>query len=125
MIYVLPTTIKPPSQILQLFTQDLHFDGMSNHYNNGYGESGYGSRSGSPGFGTTGFESNHEKPHTLEGYSIDHFRLPTKNLTLKTLNISSRKKSTEQLWRHSREPLKQPLLKKLLKERGLRKTKDG
>lgn len=118
-IYVLPTTIKPSSQILQLFTQDLHFDAMSNHYN---GESGYGSRSGSPGFGTTGFESNHEKPHTLEGYSIDHFRPPTKNLTLK---ISSRKKSTEQLWKHSREPLKQPLLKKLLKERGLRKTKDG
>lgn len=116
-IYVLPTTIKPSSQILQLFAQDLHFDGMNGHYN-GYGESGYVSRNGSPSY-NAGFESNYERPHTLEEYSIDHFRSAIKNTLPRTLKFTTaRKKNTEQLWKHSREPLKQPLLKKLLKERG-------
>lgn len=124
-IYVLPTTIKPSSQILQLFTQDLHFD--SGNYSNGYSENGYGSRSTSPGFLTgNGFETNHEKPHTLEEYSIDHFRSAIKYTLPRTLTFSSaRKKNTEQLWKHSREPLKQPLLKKLLKERGNKRKGDG
>lgn len=129
-IYVLPTTIKPSGHILQLFTQDLHFD--SGHYSNGYAENGYnhGSRTGSPGYGfpagTGLLESNHEKPHTLEEYSMDHFRSAIKYTLPRTLTFSSaRKKNTEQLWKHSREPLKQPLLKKLLKERGNRKKIDG
>ena len=127
-IYVLPTTIKPSSTILQLFTQDLHFD--SGHYSNGYSENGYGSRTGSPGYSgfttSSSFDQSHERPHTLEEYSIDHFRSAIKYTLPRTLTFSSaRKKNTEQLWRHSREPLKQPLLKKLLKERANRKKTDG
>ena len=133
-IYVLPTTIKPSSQILQLFTQDIHFD--SGHYSNGF-ENGFGGsggaahRTNSPGylggFPTSGGFEHNEKPHTLEEYSIDHFRSAIKYTLPRTLTFSSaRKKSnTEQLWKHSREPLKQPLLKKLLKERGNRKKTDG
>lgn len=121
-IYVLPTPVKPPNSIIQLFTQNPHFD--SGNYSNSYSENGFnGLRSDSPGFigfpAGTGFESNHVKPHTLEEYSIDHFRSAIKYTLPRTLTFSSaRKKNTEQLWRHSREPLKQPLLKKLLKDRG-------
>lgn len=61
-----------------------------------------------------GFNS-HEKPHTLEEYAIDHFRPPPKNTFQRTLTFTSpRKRNAEQLWKHSRDPIKQPLLKKLL-----------
>lgn len=58
--------------------------------------------------------ASHEKPHTLEEYALDHFRAPPKSTFQRTLTFTSpRKKNIEPLWRHSREPIKQPLLKKL------------
>jgi len=62
-----------------------------------------------------------ERPHTLEEYSVDHFRPPPKRTVGKSLTISSaRKGRADDLWRHSREPLRQPLLKKLLNKDELR-----
>ena len=73
-----------------------------------------------------------EKPHTLEDYAIDHFRPPPKRSTINkglTLTSASRKSRAGQgsqnsdadyLWKHSREPLKLPLLKKLMNKDELR-----
>ncbi|XP_077514551.1 unconventional myosin-VIIa ck isoform X2 [Amblyomma americanum] len=102
-VYVLPALSKPPNNILALFTQD-------------------GAENGKKLFQhtqTNGVESR-EHPHTLEEYALDFFRpLPKKSLQ-RTLTLSSaRRRDGEQLWRHSREPLKQPLLKKLLNKEEL------
>ena len=68
-----------------------------------------------------GADLGHEKPHTLEDYAVDHFRPPPKRTMSKSLTLSSARKSrADDLWRHSREPIKQPLLKKLMNKDELR-----
>lgn len=62
-----------------------------------------------------------EKPHTLEDYAIDHFRPPPKRTTSKSLTLASARRGRgDELWRHSREPIKLPLLKKLMNKDELR-----
>ncbi|GFY49046.1 myosin-VIIa [Trichonephila inaurata madagascariensis] len=102
-VYVLPALVKPPNNILALFSHD-------------------GSEQGKRLFihGPKNGPEPVDKPHTLEEYAIDHFRLPPKRTIPRTLTLSSaRKRDTDQLWRHSREPIKQPLLKKLLNKEEL------
>lgn len=102
-IYVLPTTTKPTNQVLAIFSQGNFEEGRQLfNYNQ-----------------VNGFDP-HEKPHTLEEYSIDHFRTPPKYTLPRTLTFSSaRRRNADQLWRHSREPIKQPLLKKLLNKEDM------
>uniref|UniRef100_A0A672LLI6 Myosin VIIA n=1 Tax=Sinocyclocheilus grahami TaxID=75366 RepID=A0A672LLI6_SINGR len=52
------------------------------------------------------------QPYTLEEFSYDHFRLPSKS-TLSRV-IINKGKGKDKLWCCTREPLKQPLLKKVL-----------
>ncbi|KAL0994634.1 hypothetical protein UPYG_G00125160 [Umbra pygmaea] len=52
------------------------------------------------------------KPHTLEEFSYDYFRPPPKSTLSRVLIPKGRGK--ERLWCCTREPLKQPLLKKVL-----------
>ncbi len=100
-VYVLPTLTKPPQDILALFSvEDAHHGRrLSSAHSNG------------------GTEPR-EKPHNLQEYSLDHFRPPPKRTMSKTLTLSS-KRGHEDLWRYSRDPLKQPLLKKLLAKEEL------
>uniref|UniRef100_F6UCG4 Myosin VIIB n=1 Tax=Monodelphis domestica TaxID=13616 RepID=F6UCG4_MONDO len=56
-------------------------------------------------------EEPKEKPYTLEEYSYEHFRAPEKETLNKAMFPKGRGKS--QLWEHSREPLRQPLLKRV------------
>nr|XP_054590278.1 unconventional myosin-VIIa isoform X2 [Nothobranchius furzeri] len=58
--------------------------------------------------------SDRDKPkaYTLEEFSYDHFRTPPKS-TLSRVMIS-KARGKERLWSCTREPLKQPLLKKVL-----------
>ncbi|XP_034827735.1 myosin-VIIa isoform X1 [Maniola hyperantus] len=94
-VYVLPALTKPPAEILTLFCQE----GAS-----------HGRRAPTSTFNGT---ETRDKPHTLLEYALDHFRLPPKRTTSKALTLSTAKRGAEELWRHSREPIKQPLLKKL------------
>jgi myosin-7 len=101
-VYVLPTTTKPPPDILELFKTE---DGGRRFISNGY---------------TNGVDTHKENPHTLEEYSIEHFRPPPKRTISKTLTLSSaRRQGRDELWKHSREPIRQPLLKKLQNKDGL------
>ena len=99
-VHILPTTTKPTTHVLAMFAEYLSF-----------GDSGRTSLNYNH---INGFDS-HEKPHTLEEYAFDHFRAPPKYTLPRTLSFSSsRRRNSEQLWKHSREPIKQPFLKKLL-----------
>ncbi|XP_035827560.1 myosin-VIIa [Aplysia californica] len=94
-VYVLPTITRPPPEILNLFMQSGSLNDQ--------------------------FQAEEDVPresksavlHTLEQYSYDHFRAPPKRTLSGTLNRPRRKRN-EELWRHAKEPIKQPLLKKLL-----------
>lgn len=100
-VYVLPTMSKPPTDILALFSvEDAHHGRRLSTVSNG---------------GTT---EPREKPHSLAEYALDHFRPPPKRTMSKTLTLSS-KRHNDDLWRYSREPLKQPLLKKLMAKEEL------
>ena len=70
-----------------------------------------------------------EKPHTLADYAVDHFRPPPKRTVSKGLTLTSASRRSrggqgspdnDNLWKHSREPLKLPLLKKLMNKDELR-----
>ena len=55
-----------------------------------------------------------EKPHTLEEFSYDHFRAPPKRTLSKTLSLSTaRRKDKDCLWKHTKDPIRQPLLKRV------------
>lgn len=109
-VFVLPTTSRPPNNILPLFSEDINMSDLTSssplHNGLNYNQ-------------MNGYDS-HEKgplglPYSLEKYAIDHFRPPPKYTLPRTLTFSSaRRRSGDQLWKHSREPIKQPLLKKLL-----------
>ncbi|EEB17358.1 myosin VII, putative [Pediculus humanus corporis] len=96
-VYVIPCLNKPPSDILALFSLESTENGrrVNHQHMNG--------------------NDNQERPHNLLEYALDHFRPPPKRTVSKTLTLSSaRKGPPDELWRHSRDPIKQPLLKKLL-----------
>lgn len=102
-VYVLPTLSKPPQDILALFSaEDAHNGRRVSTISNG---------------GGVGTEPR-DRPYNLAEYALDHFRLPPKRTMSKTLTLGS-KRSIDELWRYSREPLKQPLLKKLLAKEEL------
>uniref|UniRef100_A0A8C3KAC2 Myosin VIIA n=1 Tax=Calidris pygmaea TaxID=425635 RepID=A0A8C3KAC2_9CHAR len=52
------------------------------------------------------------KPYTLEEFSYDYFRPPPKHTLSRVMITKSRGK--DKLWCYTREPIKQPLLKKIL-----------
>lgn len=96
-VYVLPTLSKPPTDILALFSLETADQGRRLHAHH-----------------VNGTEPR-EKPHTLMEYAIDHFRPPPKRTMSKTLTLTSARRSNgDDLWRHTREPMKQPLLQKLI-----------
>lgn len=112
-IYVLPALSPPSPTLLDMISR------MSLHVN--YQNSLYSSN------GTNGVPSS-DMPHTLEEYAKVHFRSRSEQktglvdtlknsskLTLQgTLSFASgRRRSSLILWKCSREPIRQPLLKKL------------
>ncbi|KAH3808644.1 hypothetical protein DPMN_137001, partial [Dreissena polymorpha] len=137
-VYVLPTITKPPPEILNLFIQSTDPNMLSQTVGEVVPEPGekpytleeysldhfrrtVGTTSGKPytleehsldHFRSTVWTTS-GKPYTLEEYSLDHFRPPPKRTLTKTLS-TARKRNPDQLWRYSKDPLKQPLLKKLI-----------
>lgn len=101
-VYVLPTMTKPPGEILELFKLEDNGRRFINSYANGV-------------------DTHKEKPHTLEEYAIEHFRPPGKRTISKALTTlsSARRQGRDELWRHSRDPIRQPLLKKLQNKEGV------
>ncbi|XP_015589004.1 myosin-VIIa [Cephus cinctus] len=94
-VYVLPTMTKPPNTIVKLFKAD--FTGAA-----------YPAR-----------QQHHQTlsrstQHTLMKFAQEHFRKSYNITVLQSTNISSAKRNVpEELWRHTRDPIKAPLLAKL------------
>ncbi|XP_009987767.1 PREDICTED: unconventional myosin-VIIb [Tauraco erythrolophus] len=93
-IYIIPSLTKPSSQLLSLLmmSPDQRRTASQNSYMDEPDE-----------------EDLKVKPYTLEEFSYEHFRTPEKESISKAVLQKSRGRS--QLWAHSKEPLKQPLLK--------------
>ncbi|XP_076197764.1 unconventional myosin-VIIb isoform X1 [Aptenodytes patagonicus] len=102
-IYIIPCLTKPSSQVLNLLmmSPDQRRTASQNSYMDEPDE-----------------EDLKVKPYTLEEFSYEHFRTPEKESISKAVLQKSRGRS--QLWAHSKEPLKQPLLKTACTDPGLR-----
>ncbi|XP_059397583.1 unconventional myosin-VIIa isoform X1 [Carassius carassius] len=100
-VYVLPTITRPQYDIVSLITMspDQRKDSISLSHQN--------------------LLDSGEKvqPYTLEEYSYDHFRPPSKSTLSRVIINKGRGK--DKLWCCTREPLKQPLLKKVLNHEEL------
>uniref|UniRef100_A0A0M3IQF6 MyTH4 domain-containing protein n=1 Tax=Ascaris lumbricoides TaxID=6252 RepID=A0A0M3IQF6_ASCLU len=94
LVYVLPTITKPTMEIMDMFARQPEFD--------------------SPMEKQVAILTNPltSRPYTLERFAADNFRAPSRRTTL-TINPRRQDRAIPQLWMHSREPLKAPLLKKL------------
>lgn len=118
-VYILPTLSAPSPALLDMISRmSLHVSNQSSLYSSN---------------GHSGMNLN-EMPHTLEEYAKDHFRVRleqksglvdtlrnSSKLTLQgTLSFASgRRRSSAVLWKCAREPLRQPLLKKLVDKEEL------
>uniref|UniRef100_A0A8C5JLE3 Myosin VIIB n=1 Tax=Junco hyemalis TaxID=40217 RepID=A0A8C5JLE3_JUNHY len=93
-IYIIPSLTKPSSQVLLMMSPDQRRTASQNSFMEEPDE-----------------EDIKVKPYTLEEFSYEHFRTPEKESISKAVLQKSRGHS--QLWAHSKEPLKQPLLKRM------------
>ncbi|XP_037696712.1 unconventional myosin-VIIa isoform X1 [Choloepus didactylus] len=95
-VYVMPTVTRPPREIVALVTMtpDQRQDVIRLLQ----------LRTAEP--------EVRAKPYTLEEFSYDYFRPPPKH-TLSRVMVS-KARGKDRLWSHTREPLKQALLKKIL-----------
>ncbi|XP_065531610.1 unconventional myosin-VIIb isoform X2 [Lathamus discolor] len=102
-IYIIPSLTKPSSQVLSLLmmSPDQRRTASQNSYMDEPDE-----------------DDLKVKPYTLEEFSYEHFRTPEKESISKAVLQKSRGRS--QLWAHSKEPLKQPLLKRACTDPDLR-----
>ncbi|XP_059483343.1 myosin-VIIa [Neocloeon triangulifer] len=100
-VYVLPCLSRPPQHILSLFSvegvEPRTFPAQQTSFN---GET-------------------IEKPHTLAQYAVEHFRAPAKrSISKAALALTAARGGSlglgDDLWRHTRDPIKQPLLRKLV-----------
>uniref|UniRef100_A0A183V549 Myosin VIIa n=1 Tax=Toxocara canis TaxID=6265 RepID=A0A183V549_TOXCA len=95
LVYIIPTIKKPTVEIMDMFVKRPEFESpmdkqvaiMTN--------------------------ANSARPYTLERFAADNFRVPSRRTTL-TINPRRHDRGVPQLWSHGREPLKAPLLKKLI-----------
>ncbi|NWY75917.1 MYO7B protein, partial [Erithacus rubecula] len=102
-IYIIPSLTKPSSQVVSLLmmSPDQRRTASQNSFMEEPDE-----------------EDIKVKPYTLEEFSYEHFRAPEKESISKAVLQKSRGHS--HLWAHSKEPLKQPLLKRACTDPDLR-----
>ncbi|KAF4079290.1 hypothetical protein AMELA_G00191340 [Ameiurus melas] len=92
-IYILPTSTKPSNELLSLLSMSP--DQRKNMINDTI----------------KGTITDRIPPSTLKEFSIEYFRPPTKDVNKQVI---SKNAAPERLWANSREPIRQPLLKRLL-----------
>ncbi|XP_071454099.1 myosin-VIIa-like [Hetaerina americana] len=96
-VYILPTLIQPPANIVSLFKEEGILVGGTNRRP----------------INTHGSTASRVKPHSLQQFAADHFSPMPKQSMSQRSSMTTARRATPDLWRHSREPLKLPLLRKL------------
>ncbi|CAH1957084.1 unnamed protein product [Acanthoscelides obtectus] len=96
-IYVLPTLEPPPADILTSFKKD-------------------GIVTDKPIAKSTVTTMQRMRMHTLASYAEEHFRAGRRLTTAQrgSMLVPARRMSKEELWKYSNEPIRQPLLQKVL-----------
>ena len=107
-VYILPTLSKPPQDILQIFalqwTDINQQQAQNDHLFSGISANGNSSNG----------EFLPEQGYTLEKYAETNFRLPPKRTWSNTFaRRGGVNTNGDRLWAFQKEPLRQPLLKKL------------
>lgn len=94
-VHILPTQTQPPAEILVLFKKDTSFD------------PNYSKR-------RVSMLQRASNNYTLEKFAQENFRSSIEsNASRRTSLAAVRRSNKEELWRHTREPIKLPLLAKL------------
>ncbi|VDK42367.1 unnamed protein product [Anisakis simplex] len=95
MVYILPTITKPKVDVMDMFVQRPEFESPMDKQV------------------AILMSPTSAHPYTLERFAKDNFRTLPRRTTL-TINPRRHDGGQPQLWAHTREPLKSPLLKKLV-----------
>uniref|UniRef100_A0A182NTY9 Myosin motor domain-containing protein n=1 Tax=Anopheles dirus TaxID=7168 RepID=A0A182NTY9_9DIPT len=98
-IYVLPTILPPTGVVLSFYKKE---NAVKTKKHAG------------PIYNTI----QRKKMHTLQRYANDQFRAPIAVVSSSTSINSVRKSTVEELWKHTRDPMKAPLLDRLQKDRA-------
>ncbi|XP_058816281.1 myosin-VIIa-like [Topomyia yanbarensis] len=93
-IHVLPTILPPPAAVLSVYRKEGLLKARKH---------------ATPNYNTV----QRKKMYTLQKFSSDNFRAPISVMSSSSTLSSVKKSSSEILWRHTREPMKAPLLQKL------------
>ncbi|XP_045766562.1 myosin-VIIa-like [Maniola jurtina] len=104
-VYILPTLSMPPASILEVFKK-------GNINNNEKMKSKYST-------------IQRKRMHTLEKYAKEHFRenYDTNSTISRHATLTTAKRAVAgDLWAHTREPMRQPLLKKIFNDEKLSKA---
>jgi myosin-7 len=97
-LYILSCLSRPPPEILAIFTSDGTAGDQRSLLRGSVA-------SPVPGGDTAGAGV---RLHTREEYAIDHFRPPTERTMPRALtHTSARRAAKDDLWRHSRQPIRQ------------------
>ncbi|CAJ0583494.1 unnamed protein product, partial [Mesorhabditis spiculigera] len=94
-VYVLPTLVKPPNAVMDMFPKNIDYSMMQP----------------SMGKQIAVIHSSGDLPHTLENFAVDNFKSVTP--VKRSMTLRRREPNTGEIWRFSREPIREPLLKKL------------
>lgn len=92
-IYILPTITAPHADVLKLFAEGAVKP----------------IKHAAPNYNTL----QRQRMHTLRRYAIEHFRTEIESARRRSTIMSVRRSQQDDIWRHTRDPIKAPLLRKL------------
>uniref|UniRef100_A0A182W6G5 Myosin motor domain-containing protein n=1 Tax=Anopheles minimus TaxID=112268 RepID=A0A182W6G5_9DIPT len=98
-IYILPTVMPPTGVVLNFYKKDNAVQSKKH---------------AGPIYNTV----QRKKMHTLQRFATDHFRPAIALVSSSTSFNSVRKSTVEELWKHTRDPMKIPLLERLQNDRA-------
>ncbi|XP_040163655.1 myosin-VIIa-like isoform X1 [Anopheles arabiensis] len=98
-IYILPTILPPSGVVLNFYKKENAIKSKKH---------------AGPIYNTI----QRKKMHTLQQFASNHFRAPIAIVSSSTSITSVRRTTVEELWKHTRDPMKAPLIERLQNDRA-------